>query len=95
MKVIHHYIFKYYKNVGKESIIEYLIKRGADINILDNENETPIFEICRYFNKYINNFFIENGAKINIKNKYGDTPLKITCLYNVSLIDFLIEKGAK
>jgi len=90
-----HIACKYYKNVGKESIIEYLIKRGADINILDNENETPIFEICRYFNKYINNFFIENGAKINIKNKYGDTPLKITCLYNVSLIDFLIEKGAK
>jgi len=56
---------------GHIEVLEYLVGRGGDVNVKDNDNETPLFtvesvEVARWL--------INHGADITIQNADGMTP---------------------
>lgn len=71
------------------------IKRGADVNALDNENAAPLMYAASYNAKKILNLLIENNADINIQSKSGYTALILAALNNnLDIVKILIEKKA-
>ena len=80
------------------SIIELLIKKGADINKKNEIGETPlIFGLKRgKFSYETIKLLIEKGADINAKDQDGRTPLMTALFERASdeIIKLLIEKGA-
>ncbi|ORX55833.1 ankyrin, partial [Anaeromyces robustus] len=62
-----------YQN-GNETIINYLIEKGADIHKENNDGETPLFFVCENGNENGVRYLIEHGAQINKENNNGETP---------------------
>ena len=89
-------------------IVKRLIDLGVDVNIKNQNNETPLFLAVNNFlngdSKPIIELLLKNGAKINLKGSNGRTLLEILCLagfsddpdgnQNRELAEFLISKGA-
>lgn len=78
-------------------IAKFCIENGADVNLRDCENGTPLIDACKYGNDDIITLLIEAGADINIKNKYSSTPLAELTLRHPEkndIIIFLLKNGA-
>ena len=54
---------------GHTDIVNLLIDRGANVNIVDNEGETILHTASREGYKDIVNILISNGAGINFKQR--------------------------
>ena len=72
--------YKYnYKTLGlaaslnRTGIIEYLLLRGADVNIQDLQGNTPLMHAVINFQYDTIKFLIDNGADLNLRDKYGFT----------------------
>lgn len=80
---------------GFSEIALLLINAGADINVSNINNESPLVVAS---NKNLNSLaqeLVERGAEINKKDVFGDTPLLLSIKRkNETLAIFLIEKGA-
>ncbi|SWH94047.1 Ankyrin repeats (3 copies) [Klebsiella pneumoniae] len=64
-----------------EEVVD-LIKKGADVNFINNEGETPIFHNS---NIDVIRYLVSCGAKINHRNNKGQTVLfKTNKLLNVA-----------
>jgi ankyrin repeat protein len=55
---------------GHLELLEYLISKGGDINIADEDGETPIFtvesvEVARWL--------VEHGANVDVQNNEGQS----------------------
>lgn len=82
-----------------ESIVDVLLKKGANPNIIDNNGFTPLYIA---FNRGPENLkiialLLQNGADPNIKSNYGYTVLHIAayCLDNDdSVIQLLLKHKA-
>lgn len=61
--------------VSNINIAETLLKRGADVNITNNQGETPIFYIDDN-ELELAQLLLDYGADLTIKNKQGKTPIK-------------------
>ena len=82
-------------NHENKDVIELLIVEGADVNVIDNEGESPIFMVS---SDNINLFklLLVHGADPNIKNNDGRTILDKA--YEENLIDIIVllkSYGAK
>ncbi len=55
--------------------VKSAIKKGANINIQDEEGNTPISIACKNANKKIAQLLLLNDADVSIKNNDGHTPL--------------------
>ena len=77
------------------SIVECLLKCGADINAKCTENgNTPLHEATRFLNFHkaeIVEYLLKNGAKWEVNNKNGKTPFD----FAVEEIVELLKRGAK
>ncbi len=72
------------------SIIEYLLKNGANINSGD---ESALFFALK--NKKLFTFLLENGADVNYRNSFGKTVLYYAIeLGDIDIVKILIENGA-
>jgi ankyrin repeat protein len=82
-------------NNNKLSLCKLLIEKGTDLNLRDNEDNTPLMYATYQNNLDICELLIEKGADLNLKNTEGTTSLMISILENNSNISkLLIEKGA-
>lgn len=84
-----HFLAKYWKLIDEsgetnetnetnvESIIDALLKQGADINHQNGNGNTPLHVAVLENKSYIVNFLLEKGADPNIKNNENQTPLDI------------------
>lgn len=62
---------------GCRLIVKYLLEQGAEIDAVDNSNETALIKAaCRDHLEVVKEL-LHNGANIHIKNKEGETALKI------------------
>lgn len=72
----------YATSKGKISLIEKLIKKGAEIDAQDNEGSTSLMIATDLWRTDAASVLINNGANIGIINKKGQTP------YNSSVKSF-------
>jgi ankyrin repeat protein len=78
-------------------MIQILLDAGADVNALDDINETPLHESCFVGNaQHAVCLLLQYGAKVDTKNNDGDTPLHFACNqgYNIAVAAMLINLGA-
>ena len=57
--------------------VKRLIENGADVNIKDNDGDTPLHYAASGGHLDVVKFLVENGADVNAKDKYGRTPLDV------------------
>lgn len=70
-----------YYTIGKgdNNIVKFLIDKGADLNIPDNDGNTPLIATADMFDEddTIIKLLLENGADPHIKNNSGVSVYKI------------------
>lgn len=85
------------------NIIEYLLTKNVNTNILNTDGDTALDYLINKFNywkieivKKIINLFINKNYKFNLKNHSGNTILHkmLKKSLNFDIIQYLIEKGA-
>ena len=80
---------------GAVDVVEYLHKKGADVNRANEYRRTPLFSACALNRLAVVEYLVTHGAKINQAAEYGQTQLSIAADYNYgAVIDCLIEHGA-
>ena len=77
----------------RKPYIENLIKLGADVNILNYNNQNSLF----YTNNIeLQELLIKNGVNINQKDNFGKTCLMYACIENkLDSIKLLVKSGAE
>jgi ankyrin repeat protein len=76
-------------------VVNELITKGANVNALTVNGETPLYIASRSNNIDIVKTLLNNNADVNIATKNGSTPIKVA--YNnryYELANFLLENGA-
>ena len=62
---------------GKLEIFRYLLEMGADIIILNNDNNPALHLAARWRSVDILKLLVDKGLSVNLTNKYGDTQLHL------------------
>ena len=76
---------------GNIQSVKKAIKDGANIEMANSDNYTPLMYSCLESNKDITKLLLDYGAKVNAKNKNGDTALSIAAeCDNVDTLKLLI-----
>ncbi len=85
----------------RKEILFTLAASGADINIANNQEDTPLHSICSSTSlsepekQELINFFLDQGADVNQRNSEGYTPLMRMQTRNPALFELLIQRGAQ
>ncbi len=74
-------------------LMDWLIAQGADINVKDEYDCTPLHYHAKVNNVERVALLLERGADIEAQDKYENTPLHFA-EYNAKTVQLLIEKGA-
>lgn len=80
------------KNNG--SIIKVLLNIGADINIQNEEGNTPLILAVKKSKVYIIKILLNSGVDPNIQNEEGETALMFACRKSVKMTEILLKYGA-
>ncbi|MBW5397584.1 ankyrin repeat domain-containing protein, partial [Brachyspira pilosicoli] len=86
------YRYYYYKNENS-SAAEFLINNGADINVTNEDGETPLMYASKLHNIKMVELLIQKGANINAFDDYGNTALMYG-VNNLETVKLLVENGA-
>lgn len=76
--------------------IKILINKGIDINVKDNEGNTPLILAIDSNHISIASFLLKNSANVNAKNEKGQNSLHLLCSnmnFKNTVADMLIENG--
>jgi len=79
---------------GTLEMAEYLLDMGADIEITNQDLETPILAASYNGNYEIVEFLLENGANPDVIDLYGYTPLSNAYYADPDMIELLLKNGA-
>ncbi len=66
-----------YVDAGPAKGMVMLLKAGANIDVVDDEGNTPLHEAALLGSVRGAEVLLAHGAKVNVKNKAGETPLAI------------------
>jgi ankyrin repeat protein len=81
---------------GHNDIIQYLIKKGADISAQDSDGSAPLNWAANFGHEEIVTTLIKNGADVNSQNNFGLTPLHGASYKGyLDIVKILIEKGSE
>ena len=65
---------------GRAEAIELLIRRGADVNIVDRARSTPLHAAAFLGHEKTVHALVQNGADVNATNTRGETPLGVATI---------------
>ncbi len=89
------YLYRVVKN-GNNTLAELLIKRGASLDLADNNGITPLMIAAMDCNKDVLNLLIKNKAKLDAQDRFGWTALMWSALRNKQECALaLIKAGAQ
>ena len=75
--------------------LSYALAKGANLNIKDDNGNTPLIIACQNGHSSVCHLLVEHGANLKCANKRGNTPLHYCFAYNFDdLGKFLISQGA-
>lgn len=83
---------------GNNDMVEYLIKKGANINAPaeTDMNQTPLILAINFNRNSTAQLLISLGADVNIKDDFGAAPLNYAFLTkNRELVKYLVDHGAR
>lgn len=79
------------------SLVKYLISRGANAALKDDEGDTALMEAVKSFNEQklaITQYLIDHGADVDAVNQKGETALILAVKnFNADVVKALVEKG--
>ena len=79
-----------------DQIAEALVKAGAPLSIMDDQDNTPLHKAATHGNSRLAKLFLERGASIDAQNNDGQTALDIALTtHRRPMVDLLIEYGAR
>lgn len=79
---------------GYAEVVEMLFNAGAEINALNDDNETPLHIALEYSNTEIAQLLLRLGAKANIKDIFGNIALHNAARnYHIEIIRFLLANN--
>ncbi len=79
------------------SMADKLVEKGIDVNAINDQGETVLFDAVRKYDKTACAFLIKEGTPLNIVNNNGDTVLSDVIYRGISALDIiymLITHGA-
>ncbi|XP_056001786.1 uncharacterized protein LOC125653762 [Ostrea edulis] len=80
---------------GHVSIVEELVKAGADVNLQNKYSNTPLIAACEGGHVSIVEELVKAGADVSLQDNIGNTPLIAACEgENVSMVEELVKAGA-
>nr|XP_055042092.1 ankyrin repeat and SOCS box protein 2 isoform X3 [Misgurnus anguillicaudatus] len=75
---------------------EYLLEKGADPDIVNNDRETPLYKACEKENPAMVAMLLNHSASVNKSCIQGWTALhEAVCRNNVEICEMLVKAGAK
>jgi len=77
--------------MNNESVVKYLIDKGADVNQKNKDGDTPLMVYCKLNNEYMVKYLVERGADINLKNNQGESPVTLTKNSNKNIYKYLLN----
>ncbi|XP_056001832.1 uncharacterized protein LOC130046588 [Ostrea edulis] len=82
--------------IGHVSIVDELVKVGADVNLQDIWGDTPLIAACEGGHVGVVEELVKVGADVNVKGRWGNnTPLLTACKGgHVSIVEELVKAGA-
>lgn len=79
---------------GYYNMVEYLVKKGADVNAKSSYGWTALMWASMIGNFKIVKYLVENGADINAKNDYGWTAsMWASMIGDFEIVNYLVKKG--
>ncbi len=83
-------------NYERTKLVDYLIKKGANVNALYDGDYTPLMSAIDRKNIELINILLKNGADINKVDKFGNTAImKAVNTFDLELVKLLVNEGAK
>ena len=80
-------------NSNSEKKVKFLLENNADVNITNNDLNTPLHFACRHNTSIVVNILLEYNANVNAQNSNGSTPMHYARLniHGLSIITILLE----
>jgi ankyrin repeat protein len=73
---------------------QYLLQRGADINAMDKNGDTPLYRSIGTGKFDLVETLVNHEADIHLQNNDGDTPLHCAVSYgHFGLVQYLLYRG--
>jgi ankyrin repeat protein len=60
-----------------KNVVKLLLDKGANVNALDSEGETPLFSAVRNADVEIVELLVKHGASVDVRNGSFLTPLDV------------------
>ncbi len=79
---------------GDVELVEKLLKSGADVNVVNEELETPLHLAAGGGHLGLVELLIKHGADVNAQDSEGRTPLCIATANNDVVVELLLKHGA-
>ncbi|MBN1550377.1 ankyrin repeat domain-containing protein [bacterium] len=81
---------------NNRNIVEYLVSRGADVNLTDFSGSSPLHYAAANHHADIIKVLLQNGAKINTTNSNGMSPLHLASAGDcIACVHMLLDYGAR
>ena len=81
---------------GNLSEASKLLKKGANLDVPNNEGYTPLMVAAQASNLQLAQFLIDAGANLNIRNKYGETAIMLASYHGqTEMVRQFYIKGAE